>query len=811
MRPTSHCYIPFPRQRLARLLAILSLALIAGCSSPEEQAQSHYERGAEYLQAGDPTRAMLEFRNAVKLDEKLGSAWSGIARIEEEAKNWQATVRALRKVVELDRSHVEARTKLAKLLLAGGDIERALALANEANTLAPDNSEIHALRGAILLRLNDRAGARVDAERALSLDRENAEAYAVLAADAMLDDNTAAALRFVDRGLQSDAQNNGLLLFKLKLHESEKDFQSAESVMRRLIVANPDNKDLRRGLVAFLLERKRPQDAETEMRALVAVDPADAALALELVQFAGTTKGPEAGRRELVRLIEAHPQTVDYRLAMARLDMSQARAQAAVESLQGIVSRAEPVEDVQRARLLLAEFMLKDGKSDAAANLLAEVLAADERNVDALALRADLRLKSGDYENATADLREALNQEPQSVRLLLLQARVFERQGVVDLADDNFVQAVRIANYAPAVALDYASFLSNRGDLARADAILSESLSRVPNNSAVLSALGRIRLSQQDWAGAEDVAKLLKSIGDGSGAGDQILGAALLGQQKFDDSIETLKLAFAATPEAVQPLYSLFAAYMRSGDRKGAEDLVASLLAASPGNADAHVLNGLLHAMKNEQDQAVAAYETAIERQPKKGVGYRALAGHLIAAGKLDEAESVLVSGRREAPDDMALNLVLAGLLEQKPDPDSALALYEELLERRPDGLILVNNVASLIAEHRSDEASLARAYQLALRLRDVDIAQFKDTLGWVHYRRGDYQAAIDYLEAAVESLPEHGLVRYHLAKAYAALDRLDEAKAELAKAAELVGEGDELADKIREALIETGKPRSLN
>src|SRR5690606_9288342 len=110
-------------------------------------------------------------------------------------------------------------------------------------------------------------------------------------------------------------------------------------------------------------------------------------------------------------------------------------------------------------------------------------------------------------------------------------------------------------------------------------------------------------------------AELLDRLGDRSGASGQILGTALLGQQKFDKSIETLKDAYAATPQAVRPLYSLVAAYVRAGDRDEARQFLASVLEASPDNADAHVLRGLLHALDDQPEAAAAAYNLAIERQ----------------------------------------------------------------------------------------------------------------------------------------------------------------------------------------------------
>lgn len=797
MRSIRHTFFP----RLRAMLAVLSITTVAACSSPEERAQSHYESGIEYLEAGDHTRAMLEFRNAVKLDETVAGAWFGIATIEEQSQNWQAVANGLQRVIELDASHVEARTKLARLRLAGGDVDKALELVNAADELKPDDTDIVALRGAVLLRLNDREGAKAEAERALSIDRENPDAYAVLAAESMLDENTAATLRFLDRGLQADPNNIGLLLFKLKIHEGNDDDGSAETVMRQLVIASSESKEMRRALVKFLVSRNRLQDAETELRALVASDPDDTAAALELVGFLNSVNGADAARRELTRLTEARPATVDYSLALARLEFSQSDPEAASDILTGIISKGEPAEDVQRARLALAEIMLQQEKSEDAASLVTEALAADENNADALALRARMRITAGELDSAIADLREALDQQPNSVPLLQLLGAAFERNGAIDLAHEQYVQAVRTSNYAPSVALRYADFLSGRGDSARAEQVLSESLSRNPNNAGVLSQLARIRLSQRDWQGAEAAAELLKKVGDKTGTADQILGASLLGQQKFDRSIETLKDAYASTPEAVRPMYSLVAAYLRADKADEAEAFLASVLAASPDNAEAHVLLGSLRGRDGQLDEALAAYNRAIEAQPGKGIGYVAVARHLLAAGKTDEAEEILLNGRENAPRDLGVNLTLAGLLETKSDVDGALSLYEGLLNERPDSLILINNVASLLSDHRIDEESLDRAYRLALRLSDVDVPQFKDTLGWVRYRRGEYRAALSNLEEAVEGLPEHPMVRYHLGMTYAALERHEDAKEQFAKASELLGDSDPLRAKIADAL----------
>ena len=97
-------------------------------------------------------------------------------------------------------------------------------------------------------------------------------------------------------------------------------------------------------------------------------------------------------------------------------------------------------------------------------------------------------------------------------------------------------------------------------------------------------------------------------------------------------------------------------------------------------------------------------------------------------------------------PESSTLRLALAGILERNGDYDGAISEYETMLRSEPNSLIVANNLASLLADRRTDKASLERAQSLAAVLNKSPIPQFKDTLGWVSYLRGDYDAAIPLL-----------------------------------------------------------------
>jgi Flp pilus assembly protein TadD len=57
------------------------------------------------------------------------------------------------------------------------------------------------------------------------------------------------------------------------------------------------------------------------------------------------------------------------------------------------------------------------------------------------------------------------------------------------------------------------------------------------------------------------------------------------------------------------------------------------------------------------------------------------------------------------------------------------------------------------------------------------------DTLGWVHFQRGETDLAIRELEKALGKSPDSPIINYHLGMALMKNDRLEEAREKLEKA----------------------------
>ncbi len=429
------------------------------------------------------------------------------------------------------------------------------------------------------------------------------------------------------------------------------------------------------------------------------------------------------------------------------------------------------------------------------------MLQKDRRNTTALRLRAAIRLEQGQYDAAIADLREALNDQPKSPQLLLLMALAYERSGKNELAERQYADALKSPGADPNIVLRYVAFLQRRGDLSHAENVLTDVIGRNPRNLQMISALAQVRLARQNWTGALAAADAIAAIGEDRGLADQIRAAALAGQNKIDQSIAALEAAHANAPDVVQPVVSLVSRYIQVGKPEKAELLLQDMLKKYPANAQLLVLMGQTKLSQNKNDDAIQNFRTAVAKQPKDPVGYNALYGFYLRQKNYDAATDIIKAGLGEQPTDLNFRLALAALAFLKGDQEAAISQYETILKEQPKSLVVINNLVSLLLDYRSDQESLNRALGLLEDLKDSNVPQFQDTLGWAAYKRGDFKNAVANLEAAQAKLPNSAALRYHLGMSYLATGESEKASEQLKAALDLELDETSLKQKIRSAI----------
>ena len=491
----------------------------------------------------------------------------------------------------------------------------------------------------------------------------------------------------------------------------------------------------------------------------------------------------------------------------ASLLFEQGNRDEAIKAMQEIVTGAPASATILQFRVMLAQMMVATGDVVQARALIEAVLTDDPGQTGALKLKGAWLVEDDKTDDAIAMLRRALDSNPRDPATYTLLAQAYERAGNRELAGDMLSQAVITSGKAPGESLRYATFLIGDQKYLPAETLLVDALRLDTENVAILGNLGRLYVLMKDWPRATGVVDRLDELAtpDALLLSQSLRPAILAGAEKIDTAIEYLQGLAASADSGLNAQVALIQAYLANGQAEKAQKLAAELLAKTPDSPQVGFIVAAVKGAMGDSAGAVAGYRALLAKDPKLEAVWTALlrqmaqdqaaaAAAATAAATAPaattgptEAEAAVDEALLALPDSVNLLLVKAGFLEQRQDPEGAIAIYQKLYANDTSNQVLANNLASMLSSYRSDPESLDQAYAIARRLRGTTVPAFADTYGWIVQTRGNAEEALPYLEIAAAGLPQDPLVQFHLAEALRTLNRTDEARAQYAKVLALV------------------------
>jgi Flp pilus assembly protein TadD len=185
-------------------------------------------------------------------------------------------------------------------------------------------------------------------------------------------------------------------------------------------------------------------------------------------------------------------------------------------------------------------------------------------------------------------------------------------------------------------------------------------------------------------------------------------------------------------------------------------------------------------------DEAIAELKTMAAERPDRPQPLIQLGDLLRAKSRYPEAVEAYdgAAARLDADAAKVWNFYYSRgvALERAGDWRRAEQDLKKALELQPDQPLILNYLGYSWVDKGENLTEALQMIERAVQLRPND-GYIVDSLGWAHYRLGDYAKATEYLERAIELRPQDPTINDHLGDSYWRNGRTSEARSQWRRA----------------------------
>jgi len=411
---------------------------------------------------------------------------------------------------------------------------------------------------------------------------------------------------------------------------------------------------------------------------------------------------------------------------------------------------------------------IKQGDLDAARKAFMRAQELDSDFATALFALARLELKAGNQEQAKAYLEKVLERDAHNLQAGLGLAQLAMLQGRSEEAERQLDNLRRQHPDDLTPGLQLVGYYLRGGRKEQAVEVASALLDKNPKDARALQAMIWATSAKGDLEVARKYAKQLVQVVPENVEALRQLALLQFRTARLDAADLTLSRALKMDPASVNVLSTAVELSVRRKKFDEALGYVRAIQERHPDQVVGYELEGDVQAAAGSSEEAAAAYRRAPGWKNVRSVNIK-LARVLRKGGRIDEAEQLLSDWIAAHADDIALRAMLGETQLAAGRADAASETYKKLLERKPEHVAALNNLAWIYAE--KDVAQAQALAEKALKLAP-DNGAVMDTLGLVLLYKGESEHALKLLKGAFKRVPEDPSVRYHLALAYQRTDK---------------------------------------
>ena len=369
-----------------------------------------------------------------------------------------------------------------------------------------------------------------------------------------------------------------------------------------------------------------------------------------------------------------------------------------------------------------------------------------------------------------------------------------------DVAADELKAALAIDD-GPVSVIDAATrAFARKGDYDAAKATIDKALASAPDHPLLKEVASIVNAKSRP-------APRVRTVDEGAAEILSGLGSAVVREDTNDFGVVFLQLALGLDPHDDMTRITLAENFERLNRAEDAIAILDKVPMRSPLRRNADIMIAFDYNSIDKVDEARATLKRVIRKNPKDKEALNGLGNILRTRKMFTEAADVYTRtiraiGDHPQTEDWQVFYNRGITYERTNRWPEAEADFKKALELKPDQPLVLNYLGYSWIDKGINLKDGMALIEKAVSLSPTD-GYIVDSLGWAHYKLGEYDQAVDQLERAVSLMPSDPTINDHLGDAYWQVGRRLEARFQWNHAKASKPEPEDLA-KI-EAKIEHG------
>ncbi|HEX4137650.1 MAG TPA: tetratricopeptide repeat protein [Bryobacteraceae bacterium] len=393
----------------------------------------------------------------------------------------------------------------------------------------------------------------------------------------------------------------------------------------------------------------------------------------------GAPDDAQAAFIDLTQLAQEQPKDAMIHYNLGRAWLAKGNTEAALtEFRQGLKQNPQ----LMQARVLAADVSMRRGEYAQAREFSDQLVDETRGNPAARLLRAAALTGMGNFDEASAAVRQLTQEFPNAIEPKL-------QLGALRMAQKRYSDAEEIYRTLHE---------TNRQDLRPLRGLLDSMVAQEHYDAAIQL------LNQEKQKPGAPVAQL-----------DALLGDTALRGHKLDVAVQQYSRLVTSKPNSAFDHLRLGDAYLQKGDTQQAVSEIQTAKNLNPKDAQSNAMLGLALNKVGKDADAEQAYKAALALQPQNALVKNNLA-YLMAekGGNLNDALRLAQEASRQQPDNTTLADTVAFIYLKKNLPDSAIQILSNVTRKNPKEPVFRYHLAMALLQ-KGDKSGAKRECQAAL------------------------------------------------------------------------------------------------